>query len=345
MTKKNRVEIPDEIAAEVLFRSNRTCCVCREKKPVQIHHIDENPENYDEDNLAVLCFDCHRDTQLRGGFDRKLDSAQIRRYRKDWLIRVANKREQEHGPLDLLLHQKPNQIRVLKLVQIKESSDEHLYSIDTEYPQFTSDNPITEANLNNRIAEFIENVVKDFRSAAVAQAPEKLRMKESLSVASWDSLSIVHKISLLTPDYLSIEFVFQTYGAGAAHPNSVTRTLNFQFAPFVQMELGDFFRSSTNYLQTLSEYCIAALHKLRPLRWWNPADRAEQLNRRLDDWITTGAAPKATNYRSFVLMNEGITVFFDPYQVGSYAEGRHEVFIPFQYLQPLLTEKLQRNHP
>jgi hypothetical protein len=33
--KKQRVEIPADIASEVLFRSDRTCCVCRQRgKPV-----------------------------------------------------------------------------------------------------------------------------------------------------------------------------------------------------------------------------------------------------------------------------------------------------------------------
>ena len=41
---------------------------------------------------------------IRGGFDRKLNSAQIRRYRDDWLTRVANKRELEHGALHVSAH-------------------------------------------------------------------------------------------------------------------------------------------------------------------------------------------------------------------------------------------------
>jgi hypothetical protein len=70
--------------------------VCRDRhKPVQIHHIDEDPSNGEPDNLAVLCFDCHRKTQLKGGFDRKLDAAQIRRYRSDWYIRVELGREEQ----------------------------------------------------------------------------------------------------------------------------------------------------------------------------------------------------------------------------------------------------------
>jgi len=78
MTKKERTEIPPEVAAQILFESDRTCCVCRERRrPVQIHHLDEDPSNSVSENLCVLCFDCHLDTQVRGGFNRKLDAAQI----------------------------------------------------------------------------------------------------------------------------------------------------------------------------------------------------------------------------------------------------------------------------
>jgi hypothetical protein len=67
--------------------------VCRTKgKPVQIHHVDENPSNNLSSNLSTLCFDCHRETQIRGGFDRKLDADQVILYRNDWLRIVATDR-------------------------------------------------------------------------------------------------------------------------------------------------------------------------------------------------------------------------------------------------------------
>lgn len=91
--KKKRVEIPRAIEAQVQFASDRTCCVCRVKgKPFQIHHIDENPSNNDFKNLAVLCLECHNETQLRGGFGRKLNADQVILYRDDWLIQVSKAR-------------------------------------------------------------------------------------------------------------------------------------------------------------------------------------------------------------------------------------------------------------
>jgi len=83
------------VAAEVLIAHDRTCCVCGERgKRVQIHHIDENPSNNDPQNLAVLCFDCHNETQIEGGFGRSLDATQVTRYRDEWVERVAEIKKQ-----------------------------------------------------------------------------------------------------------------------------------------------------------------------------------------------------------------------------------------------------------
>jgi hypothetical protein len=61
-------------------------------KPVQIHHIDENPSNHAVKNLAALCFGCHDLTQVSGGFSRKLDAEQVVLYRDDWTRVVARNR-------------------------------------------------------------------------------------------------------------------------------------------------------------------------------------------------------------------------------------------------------------
>jgi len=93
MAKKIRIPIPDNIAAEILFLSDRTCCVCNVRgKQVQIHHIDENPANNIIDNLSILCFDCHDQTMIKGGFGRRLEANQIIKYRDEWLARVKSRK-------------------------------------------------------------------------------------------------------------------------------------------------------------------------------------------------------------------------------------------------------------
>lgn len=91
---KIRTPIPADISAEVMFNSDRTCCVCRERgKAVQIHHIDENPSNNSLANLSVLCLQCHNDTQVKGGFGRKLNAPLVIKYRDEWIARVARRRD------------------------------------------------------------------------------------------------------------------------------------------------------------------------------------------------------------------------------------------------------------
>src|SRR5262249_16381700 len=91
---KTRVSISSEVAADVMFSSDSTCCVCRDRgKVVQLHHIDEDPSNSVAENLAVLCLECHNQTQLRGGFGRRLKGGIVIKYRDEWLTRVIQRRD------------------------------------------------------------------------------------------------------------------------------------------------------------------------------------------------------------------------------------------------------------
>jgi hypothetical protein len=93
--RKIRLLLHADVSADILFASDRTCCVCRERgKRVQIHHIDDDPSNNAIENLAVLCFDCHDQTQLRGGFGKHLTAPVVEKYRDEWLQRVVGRRDE-----------------------------------------------------------------------------------------------------------------------------------------------------------------------------------------------------------------------------------------------------------
>lgn len=91
--KTPRVRVDDEVAAHVMFLSDRICCVCNVPgKRGQIHHIDGDRGNGLEANLAFLCLECHDETQITGGFGRKLDAAQVIKFRDSWYERVRRRR-------------------------------------------------------------------------------------------------------------------------------------------------------------------------------------------------------------------------------------------------------------
>jgi hypothetical protein len=105
---KVRVPIPQDLADDLLFRSDRTCCKCRDSgRPVQIHHINDDPSDNRLNNLAVLCLLCHDQTQIIGGFGRKLNAGQVTRYRDDWLALVEARRTGEPVNLEPIKDPEP----------------------------------------------------------------------------------------------------------------------------------------------------------------------------------------------------------------------------------------------
>jgi hypothetical protein len=90
---------------------------------VQLHHIDEDPANNTQGNLAVLCLDCHGDTQTSGGFGRKLDADQVILYRDDWHRIVDARRFREFEEAQDRL---PNEsARIRHLTSVVEALREH----------------------------------------------------------------------------------------------------------------------------------------------------------------------------------------------------------------------------
>ena len=92
---KQRTTIPKKIASHVRWLSDDTCCICNErKKDIQLHHIDEDPQNHSIKNLAVPCLECHNKTQKKGGFTRGLNPNYVTKCRDEWLTTVYLRREE-----------------------------------------------------------------------------------------------------------------------------------------------------------------------------------------------------------------------------------------------------------
>jgi hypothetical protein len=223
-------------------------------------------------------------------------------------------------------------------LQFAETSDEHFYSLKADYPQLELHGDGAK-QINLAVERFITRTCDEFRTNAIATAASKRRTKETIEAApAWDDLSISHSVSLISPYLFSVKFSFQTYFAMAPHPNSYTRTLNFRVSPQMQLDLTDLFKPSSTYLELLSKICVADLHKQQIARWWDPAGRAKELEATQDEWILQGAGPSHSNLECFAIEPDGIRIFFDPYRVGSYAEGPYDVFIHANQLAPKLKE-------
>jgi hypothetical protein len=94
-----RRQIPRNIAVEVLFRAEHTCCICRTKgKDVQIHHIDGNHSNNAINNLAVVCLECHSRVTGKRGLGTSYKVKEVRKYKSSWEKQVFDSRR-IHRPI------------------------------------------------------------------------------------------------------------------------------------------------------------------------------------------------------------------------------------------------------
>jgi len=79
------MSVPDDLAAEVLAKCARHCCVCRRFAPLhlQVHHIKEKSAGGEDtfDNLIAICLTCHSDVHAHVAFTRRFTPEELRQHR------------------------------------------------------------------------------------------------------------------------------------------------------------------------------------------------------------------------------------------------------------------------
>ncbi len=126
----SRKKIPDEIQAEVIFKSNRECVVCdNNKRGDHIHHIDGDNSNFKFENLAFLCVYCHNEASVTGNIIKKLSPKTIIKYRdlkyqvietaRENSLKIFNSTVSELTNEDLLIASK-NAIIIIEIEKLKE---------------------------------------------------------------------------------------------------------------------------------------------------------------------------------------------------------------------------------
>jgi hypothetical protein len=92
-TALTRPPIAPDVLFKVLYKSKRTCCVCRDPHhPIIVHHIEEWHETRDhaETNLAVLCLNDHARAHTISKLSQNLTPEMIRRHKAEWEEQVRS---------------------------------------------------------------------------------------------------------------------------------------------------------------------------------------------------------------------------------------------------------------
>lgn len=208
------------------------------------------------------------------------------------------------------------------------SHSTHYYTINATYPQVDFGPGALMGvrgiahDINNSIDTTVDGIINDFKK----QVSEN---HEKTFHGHVSSLSITSNAWISNGSFLSSEMMVSSYIAGMAHPMTIITTFNMTDASAAPVTLGNLFKSNSDYLKFVSNYCITELK----------AFAEKEGDSGINDMITSGAAPDAQNFSEWSIKNDSLNIIFNPYQVAPYAFGIQRVPIPLSNLLPMLDPK------
>jgi hypothetical protein len=177
------------------------------------------------------------------------------------------------------------------------------------------------------VANGLDPRLSTFNDAMVALVQEEVdSFKKNLEdlpvtpIAAGSFLQI--KFAQVSPvgNLLSLKFIMSFYSDGAAHPGSYSRTVTYELEAGKFLTLDQLFLSGSDYLGTISAYCIKTL-------------KASEIGEVIDE---AGTQPTVDNYRNWNVTADGLLITYDEYQVAPYAAGSQLVTVPYSELKSII---------
>ena len=206
---------------------------------------------------------------------------------------------------------------ILTFISFKEEGQAPVYTISAQTPVLSGAEDARIQAFNKAVSELIQHEIGYFRKNVLAQMPIQL-------VSAGSTFDAKYMVIFQSNGIWSLKFDFSGYADGAAHPYHYSLTLNYDLEKGEKLSLGDLFPTDSDYLGTLSRYCIAELSK-RDIGFYGGFQQ--------------GAEPTPDNYRNWNISASGLMITFDEYQVAPYAAGPQSVTVPYSALTTLINPK------
>jgi len=136
-------------------------------------------------------------------------------------------------------------------------------------------------------------------------------------------------IDYRSPDLVSVVFGVGIDWTGSAHGMAYNLSYNFDLKHGRPVELGDLFLPGSNYMSVLSRLCAREIADQK---------RKNGLNGIYEDGEAT-ALEALKQKATFYPTKKALVFIFDPYQVGSYAEGFYVAAIPYSQLTNIINHQ------
>jgi hypothetical protein len=199
------------------------------------------------------------------------------------------------------------------------------YEVEVAYPLFVAEGA---EGANATIRSMYRQKVQDFIAGAKGTFVESQKYPDapkgpSTYTSSFETVS--H-----TDRYISLLSTEQFYTIGAAHPAHFRLTFIFDTMLKKLVEPSELFIASSTYLSTLSTLSREAF------------DERKKANKDVADIDTSSANsgfdPTESNFSKILPTTEGLVIYFDEYQIGTYVDGPQEITIPYNKLKSVLNK-------
>lgn len=178
------------------------------------------------------------------------------------------------------------------------------------YPQFGN------GVVDGLLRDFVEKCARDYEDEVKEGLGENGEKPESWE--QWEQNGFF-TLSKPNPDVASVTFNIYSY-TGGAHGQIFIVVFNFDLKTSKQLELKNLFAEPEKALAIMSQVSVAQLQK----------SLGEDVD---EDMLKDGTEPDVANFSCLVLTPAGVTVEFQPYQVGPWSIGQQHVDIPLADLE------------
>jgi hypothetical protein len=185
--------------------------------------------------------------------------------------------------------------------------------VDARYPHFVLADKEAAAAIDRamdavvkaKIDEFVGEAKKASREGPMGLAPWKLEMR--------------CKPTLFTAELVSVRCLHSDY-RGGAHPADYATATNHRLGSgsATAFSFDRMFRAGQDHRKAISDLCVAALLHQKA------------------QWVIDGMNDVTKFLHTVNVTSTGLFLTFDPYETGPYAEGMHEVSIPWERIRPLV---------
>ena len=186
------------------------------------------------------------------------------------------------------------------------------YTITASTPKLTGSDDLHVQAFNQRLSDLVQKEVDSWR--------QDFQQLPITPLSNGSSLQTTYTLVSQVGNLWSLKFDFSFYADTAAHPGLYSITLNYDLDQGRELGLPDLFLPNSNYLETISNYCLSELRK-QPYS---------------DSFFLDGANPTTENYRNWNITHDSLMITFDTYQVAPGAAGPQIILVPYDQLTTMI---------